>query len=403
MTAGYDEAAQQRLVPEDPKPGASRPPFQRDRARVLHSAALRRLAGKTQVVGVGEDDFPRTRLTHSLECAQIGRELAAALGADPDAVDAACLAHDLGHPPFGHNGETALNTAAQPCGGFEGNAQSLRILTRLEAKVGGAGLNLTRAVLDAATKYPWERAAGSGAAEKYGVYPDDLPTFRWLRDGATPGRLCFEAQIMDWSDDVAYSVHDLEDGVHAGSVPLDRLDADALVDYAARTGCAAPTELTALLAALRAQPWWPSGYDGSHPAQIALKRMSSALIGQLSTAAILATRAEYGDGPRARYDGNLVIPPDARAQCELLKAITGYYVMPLRLAEQERQRELLAELVAALCRCAPTGLDVALRPAWREAADDAARLRVLIDQVASLTDASAISWHRRLTAGRQKR
>src|SRR6202167_4749822 len=173
----YTSLDTERWVPEPPKrPG--RTEFQRDRARVLHSSALRRLAAKTQVVPVGAGDFPRTRLTHSLECAQIGRELGAALGCDPDLVDAACLAHDLGHPPLGHNGEAALAEVAARCGGFEGNAQSLRLITRLEAKEPGAGLNLTRATLDATLKYPWlgpgEAASSSG---KYGAYGDDAAVF----------------------------------------------------------------------------------------------------------------------------------------------------------------------------------------------------------------------------------
>src|SRR4029078_3963376 len=157
--APYSEADTERYVPEpDKRPG--RTSFQRDRARMLHSAGLRRLAGNTQVVYPVDDarainSSPRTRLTHSLECAQVGRELGAALGCDPDLVEAACLAHDLGHPPFGHNREQALNEFADDCGGFEGNAQSLRLLTRIEPKrftdEGSVGLNLTRATLDAAT------------------------------------------------------------------------------------------------------------------------------------------------------------------------------------------------------------------------------------------------------------
>jgi dGTPase len=403
----YDDAACARLVPEQgQRPG--RTPFQRDRARVLHSGALRRLAGKTQVVepgsGLGGElaaAVPRTRLTHSLECAQIGRELGAALGCDPDLVDAACLAHDLGHPPYGHNGETALDEVAQACGGFEGNAQSLRVLTRLEVKTAGAGLNLTRAALDAATKYPWSRRAGT---RKFGVYDDDLPVFGWLRAGAPGERTSLESQVMDWADDVAYSVHDLEDGIVAGLVrPEDLLDPaerEALCEVAAAVYSDEPAPaLGHVLDDLLALAVWPASYDGTAGAQVALKAATSTLIGRFCAAAEAATRQAHGDGRLTRYDAELVVPRRVRAECALLKAVAARYVMarPGVAEVQAREREVVAELVRLLCERAPEQLEPAYAEAWRAAPDDRARLRVVVDQVAGLTDVAAAGLHARLS------
>ena len=234
MNEPYGIEARARFVAEPPK-RAGRTPFERDRARVVHSAALRRLSAKTQVLGAGSDDFVRNRLTHSLEVAQVARELGASLGCDPDIVDSAALAHDLGHPPFGHNGEEALDEVAQACGGFEGNAQTLRLLSRLEAKTfapdgRSVGLNLTRATLAACVKYPWVRGEAPEGGGKFGVYADDAEMFDWVRAGAEERRRPIEAQVMDLSDDVAYSVHDVEDGVVGGwfTLDLDSLDESAV-------------------------------------------------------------------------------------------------------------------------------------------------------------------------------
>ncbi|GAA1512791.1 deoxyguanosinetriphosphate triphosphohydrolase [Streptomyces albidochromogenes] len=426
--AHYDGAATERWAAEpDKRPG--RTAFQRDRARVLHSASLRRLAGKTQVVTPGSssqvwDASPRTRLTHSLECAQVGRELGAALGCDPDLVEAACLSHDMGHPPFGHNGEQALNDFAKDCGGFEGNAQSLRLLTRLEPKrfvrseasgeMVSVGLNLTRAALDAATKYPWPRGGHptDPGSVKFGVYDDDRPVFDWVRQGAPAHRQCFEAQVMDWSDDVAYSVHDFEDGLHAGHLDPNCLLAEperqevfavAIGRYVpAETS---PEELAAALDRLLDEEWWPHGYDGSAAAQARLKDATSQLIGRFCLSAEGATRQAYGTGRLTRYAAELVVPREVRHECAVLKAVADRYVM--QRDEQERlradQRVVIAELAEALTARAPEGLDPQFRALFAEAPDDRARKRVIVDQIACFTDAAARSLHARLTAARGPR
>jgi len=397
----------ERWVTEQVKDsGYGRTQFERDRARVLHSAGFRRLASKTQVHTAGSDDFLRTRLTHSLEVAQIAREMGARLGCDPDVVDVAGLAHDIGHPPFGHNGEDALDVVAQPCGGFEGNAQTLRVLTRLEAKVDGAGLNLTRASLDATCKYPWPRKDG---VRKFGVYADDAEVFAWLRRYAPPGpRKCLEAQVMDWADDVAYSVHDVEDGVHGGYLSLRpllhdpderaQLCADVAETYSDETAAALAEPLADLLndEVVRLV----ADYDGTYRSQIALKRMTSVLTGRLVASAVGATNSRYGPGPMRRYAADLVVPRAVRIQCALLKGMALRYVMRTRAAEDwyEQQRTILTELVGALCERAPEHLDPLFAPLWKAADDDAARLRVVIDQVASLTDHAAVTWHRTLVA-----
>jgi dGTPase len=418
QTTLYDDADRERFVDEPPKrvPAPERTPFERDRARVVHAAASRRLAAKTQVGGPPTDDFVRNRLTHSLEVAQIARDLARALGCEPDLVETAALAHDLGHPPFGHNGERVLAEAAADSGGFEGNAQTLRLLTRLEAKTFGpdgrsAGLNLTRATLDACTKYPWplsEATVPTGVhadgsprvVRKFGVYDDDRPVFDWLRTGAPGRRQCFEAQVMDLADDIAYSVHDVEDGIVAGRIDLTELDEGA-VWAAVRDWYLPDADELVLgegLARLRTIETWPTAtYDGSRRTLAELKNLTSDLIGRFAAEAREATFAAYA-GPLMRYAADLVVPEGSRVEMAILKGIAAHYVMRAddRVRAMAHQRDLLAELVDILAKAAPEYLDAPFADDWADADDDGARRRVVIDQVAALTDSSALAWHTRL-------
>jgi dGTPase len=411
LTDGYGPEDAERRLPEQHH--NARGDFVRDRGRVIHSSALRRLSQKTQVLSPTAGlDFARNRLTHSLEVAQIGREVAILLGLDPDVVDTACLAHDLGHPPFGHNGERALNSWAATIGGFEGNAQTLRLLTRLEPKVfdvegRGYGLNLTRASLDASCKYPWPQSEGvddPSGRSKYGFYADDADTFRWLRADAPDRRRCIEAQVMDLADDIAYSVHDFEDAIVNGFIDVRALSArvdheELVASMVAWIGDEVPQdELIAAFDRLDSLGSWLETWDGGRRDLAHLKNLTSQLIGRFIGRAAEATRAAHAGGPLARFAADVVVPDATRAEIAVLKGIVAANVMSTNARQPiySRQRGILTELADHLWTSGDAHLDPGFREDWDAAVDDTARRRVIVDQVASLTDVSAVAWHDRL-------
>jgi dGTPase len=321
----------------------------------------------------------------------------------------------LGHPPFGHNGEKALDGWAAGIGGFEGNAQTLRLLTRIEPKVfvqgRSVGLNLTRASLDATCKYPWARTeasteAGADHSIKFGVYEDDRPVFDWLRQGAPARQKSVEAQVMDFSDDVAYSVHDFEDAVVSGFVNLAELsdtsrESELLSKISDWNGATISQDrLAGALADLRRNEYWLTSFDGSAFAQGTLKNLTSSLIGRFVSRTTEAIVDASSADSMARFGAVLVVPESVKTEIAVLKGIVSAFLMSheSRRPFYEWQRAILIELCDALLNANGSHLDEYSAGAWSQAKTEQEHRRVIVDQVACLTDQSALALHNRLVS-----
>lgn len=394
------------------RPGSSRSdeyrtPAQIHRDRILHTSAFRRLQGKTQVFLTGEYDFYRTRLTHSLEVSQIGRSICAWLRhtspylaedffIDPDLVEAACLAHDLGHPPFGHAGERSLHCLMEAHGGFEGNAQTLRLLTETIFGHGTRGLNPSRALLDAVLKYKTLRSEVPEARHHF-IYDEQKVYLDFVHGGeafpaeAVPGERrnalrSVECQIMDWADDTAYSLNDIADGITAGYITRDSLGRwrEAHPDLSA--------EERALVEALE-----------ESIRQGAVERALNRKIGDFITACSLKPVEGFLSHRTARHALALQVGEKQRRESQLYKHMARDLVFQAPALQQLefKANEVLCRLFQALvdnyCNLSPLHL---LPPETEghvlKAATPRERWRRLCDFVASLTDASAIRLYRRL-------
>lgn len=408
---GYSLRDLDRFFEEDGK-SKLRTEFERDRARLIHSSAFRRLGGKTQVRTAGYNDFARNRLTHSLEVAQIGRQIGYLLGCDPDVVDCACLAHDLGHPPFGHNGEKVLASICEDIGGFEANAQTFRILTRLEPKVfkegRSWGLNLTRASLDACVKYPWtkeEAPSYTNNGKKFCIYPEDMEAFLWLKDPGREHERPMECQVMDISDDIAYCVHDFEDALENGA-DLSSFNPDFgmrdLTDamrawYGKEEDPEGLKEAYLRLSSFN--PFFGKKVDGSRASLAALKNLTSALIGRFASSIMTATRRKDGNEPLVRYNADLEIPENTRMEIELLKGLSALLATSEKayLEKQAQERKIVEEVVEGLIATPSPEkyFETQYLEDFRKAGSGKEKLRCACDQAASLTDASIrILWEK---------
>ncbi len=355
-----------------------RSPFQRDRDRIIHSSAFRRLKHKTQVFVEHEGDYYRTRLTHTIEVAQVARTVAGALGLNGELAEAVALAHDLGHPPFGHTGEDALRVLMAPYGGFDHNAQAIRILTRLERHYADFdGLNLSWETLEGIAKH-------NGPV--LGEVPYALADFNAVYDLELGGFASAEAQVAAFSDDVAYNHHDLHDGLRAGL--FDETDLMQL-----------PLTGPAFAQVDRLYP----GLEPMRRRHEALRRVFGVMVEDVI--AIAQTRlaaADPGSADEIRALGKPVIRFSKKLYMEL-KAIKGFlykrmYRAPSVMVERARVTKVIEELFP-LFMARPEMLPDAWRADVAACDGDTELARMVLDYVAGMTDRFAIQEHGRLLGG----
>ena len=410
-----------------------RGPFQRDRDRIIYTSAFRRLAWVTQVVSAHEGDPFHNRLTHTLEVAQIGKRLAEKLlrqqpdeaetlgGIDPEVVEAAALAHDLGHPPFGHAVEKELDTLVQDAGlrdGFEGNPQSFRVVTKLAVRGHESlGLNLTKATLNAILKYPWFRTTTPPQrSRKWGAYHIESAEFEWVR-GPEPrsAQKSVEAEVMDFADDIAYAIHDMEDFYRTGLIPLDRLvtnddERDKFLDGTfsslQRNNEIVPFPLADCrdaFAGMLASAPVIDPYSGTRKQRASLRTFTAGLIGRYINAIKLQV-------PSSSSEQTIEIKKWAELELWVFKQLTWHYVInnSALASQQFGQRRIIKFLFVTFNEAAA---DRKLRDifptAFREQVDDLeklhpddsdeGRIRLVTDLLASLTENQAMSMYQRLS------
>lgn len=392
--------------------------FERDRDRLLYSSAFHRLAGITQIVRSGEADVFHTRQQHTIKVAQVGRRLAqklqseqptdaAARGLDPEVVEAACLAHDLGHPPFGHIGEHTLDELVREHDdeGFEGNAQSFRIVTKLSVRFPDSpGMDLTRATLAACLKYPWTRGKTGKKAKKWSAYSYEKEDFDFAREFHDHEEKTLEAELMDWADDVAYSVHDLEDFHRCNALPWQRVfgEKDKIIARAAGSGAGTKEKAKLTAAYDRLQEFLEGTYsallsdpyEGTRLQREQLRRMTSQLIGKYIGAISI--------NPDASSARAVLFNEDWEAEVRILKQITRDYIIgsPTLAAQQHGQKRIITDLFQALWKGYdaqlgyPPFLPIRLR--YLAEVKGTTKVRIVADCIASLSESEALGLHARL-------